>query len=91
MDRELKLEISPDVMARMVGDEIVLLDLRAGIYFGLNPVGTRVWSLVGEGRTLGEVFDVLVGEFDVAPPQLELDLQALVDDLLAQGLAKSPS
>ena len=37
-----------------VGDETVILDLASGTYFGLDPVGARIWALMGEGKTLAE-------------------------------------
>ena len=37
-----KVYISPQAMARTVGDETVILDLASGTYFGLDPVGARM-------------------------------------------------
>jgi hypothetical protein len=74
------------VLAREIGGEMVLLDVEAGIYFGLNEVGTRIWSLLAEGATLGEVEERLLGELEVDRETLETDLRGLVRDLTAQGL-----
>lgn len=78
--------IPPHVMARQVGDETVILDLGSGTYFGLDPVGARMWQLIGEGKTLGETCDILLGEYDVPREQLELDVAELAEKLLAQKL-----
>jgi hypothetical protein len=40
--------VSAQVMARRVGNETVLLDLASGTYFGLDPVGARIWQLIGK-------------------------------------------
>lgn len=74
------------VLAREVGGEMVLLDVEFGTYYGLNEVGTRAWSLLAEGATLGEIEERLHSEFDVDQPTLEADLGALVRDLLDHGL-----
>jgi coenzyme PQQ synthesis protein D (PqqD) len=37
--------------------ESVLLSLDAGMYYGLDPVGTRIWELIGEYRSLQLVFE----------------------------------
>jgi hypothetical protein len=37
-------------MARTVGDETVILDLANGTYYGLDPVGARMWQLMSEGQ-----------------------------------------
>ncbi|MEZ5165231.1 MAG: PqqD family protein [Acidimicrobiales bacterium] len=45
----------PDVMATELPDgESVLLDLKTEAYFGLNELGTAVWSVLGEAE-LGEL------------------------------------
>jgi len=86
VDLGQRLTIRPDVLARNVGDETVILDLASGTYFGLDPVGARVWTLLQGGRTLGDICDALEGEFDVARLQLETDVVRLAGELRAQQL-----
>jgi hypothetical protein len=45
-----KVSIPTQVMARTVGDETVILDLANGTYYGLDPVGARMWQLMSEGQ-----------------------------------------
>jgi len=81
-----RITIPPQVMARTVGDETVILDLATGTYFGLDPVGARIWELLGEGKTLAEVCDRMLEEYEVAREELERDTLKLAQDLVAQGL-----
>lgn len=82
-----KFEASDDVVARTVGGEAVLLNLTSGTYFGLDPVGSRIWELFdSDGATLASVCDALEEEFDVSREQLEIDVRALVDQLLKHNL-----
>jgi hypothetical protein len=81
-----KVTIPSNVMARPVGDELVILDLASGTYFGLDPVGARLWQLIGEGKTLFEACDVLLAEFEVGREQLQADIARLADELKASGL-----
>ena len=81
-----KPTIPPQVMARQVGDETVILDLAGGTYYGLDPVGARVWQLMSEGRTLGDICDTLLDEYDVARETLERDVLDLAEKLQAQNL-----
>lgn len=81
-----KPTIPAQVMARQVGDEAVILDLAGGTYYGLDPVGARVWQLIGEGRTLGDICEALLGEYDVTREQLERDVLDLADTLLEKKL-----
>lgn len=81
-----KARISQDVLARKVDEETVMLDLANGTYFGLDPVGTRIWELLGEGKTLAEICDVMRGEYDVSREDIERDVINLVGELVNRGL-----
>jgi len=81
-----KPTIPAQVMARKVGDETVILDLAGGTYYGLDPVGARVWQLMGEGKTLGEICDTMLDEYDVTREALQRDVIDLADKLLEQNL-----
>lgn len=81
-----KMTIPTQVMARQVGDETVILDLTSGTYFGLDPVGARVWQLMGEGKTLAEICDTMLDEYEVTRDALERDVIELAQRLNAQGL-----
>jgi hypothetical protein len=80
----------PGVLFRDLAGEAVLLDPDAGIYFGLNEVGTRAWNLMGEGTgagaNLAAVHAALLEEYDAPPERIWDDLLTLVRDLLAHRL-----
>jgi hypothetical protein len=80
------VNIPPEVMARTVGDETVILDLASATYFGLDPVGARIWELMGEGKTLGEICELMLVEYEVARDVLEADTLRLAQELADQGL-----
>ena len=66
--------------------EAAILNLRNGVYYGLNPVGARVWNLIQTSRTVNEVRETLLNEYDVDPDRCEQDLLALLQKLATQGL-----
>jgi len=69
-----------------LGGEVAILHLKAGTYYGLDVVGARIWSLVQEPRTVKEIRDVLVSEYEVEPDRCESDLIALLKRLADEGL-----
>jgi len=77
---------SDDVLFQEVGGEAVLLNLASESYFGLDPVGTRIWVLLNEDAHLQRVFDTMLGEYEVEPAQLQADLLDLVAKLAEAGL-----
>jgi hypothetical protein len=78
-------------MTRTVGDEVVILDLATGTYFGLDPVGARIWELMGEGKTLAEVCGQMLAEYEVSREELERDILRLAEDLVEHGLIAATS
>lgn len=78
--------IPAQVMARQVGDETVILDLASGTYFGLNPVGARIWQLLAEGRTLVDVCATMRAEYEVTREDIERDVLSLAEELRAKQL-----
>ncbi len=81
-----KVSISKDVWFSEVGGEAVLLNTSTGKYFTLDEVGARIWKLMSQYGQLEPVYQVLLGEYDVASEKLEEDLLALADLLLEKGL-----
>jgi hypothetical protein len=86
MDLAGKVSIPREVMSRQVGDELVILDLASGTYFGLDAIGARIWQLMEAGKPLAEVCDVMTGEYDVTRGQMQQDLVNLLAELHARGL-----
>ncbi len=75
-----------DVVFRDLQGEMVLLNLKTGVYFGLDPVGTRIWHLIQEGRSLQEIRDAVMQEYDVTKDQCEQDLLRFVGQLREREL-----
>ena len=74
------------VMFNRVGEEIVLLDLDSGMYYGLDAVGGRLWDLITGTATIGEAIDAMLDEYEVEREVLERDVLKLVDELAEKGL-----
>ena len=85
-----KIIVSSQAVARQVGDEIVVLHLGSGTYFGLDAVGARIWQLMGEEKSLNEICDVVLDEYEVSREDIERDIVALTKDLLAHDLVSTP-
>jgi hypothetical protein len=77
---------NPEVVSREVEGELVLLDLESATYFGLNQVGSRVWTLVSELGSLRKVCEAMEREYAVPREQLERDVLSLARELRDKGL-----
>ena len=79
--------LKPDhVVVRELEGEAILLNLETEAYFGLDEVGTRIWSELVASASVEGVCEVLQQEFDVEPSVLRGDVEKLASELLEQGL-----
>jgi hypothetical protein len=78
--------VHPSVITRELSGETVLLNLESGVYYGLDTVGTRVWQLLTQGRTIAGVCDTMIEEYDVAAQVLHADVMRLVGELHDRGI-----
>ena len=69
-----------------VGEESAILNLKNSVYYGLDPVGAHIWKLLREPRSIGELRDALVDEYDVEAPRCEQDLLELLEKMRGEGL-----
>ena len=86
MNLDSKLSIPPQVMSRLVDDETVLLDLKSGMYFGLDGVGKRIWESVSEGNNLGETAAMIAAEYEVEEARAQSDVIEFASELVDRGL-----
>ncbi|MEO5566089.1 MAG: PqqD family protein [Luteimonas sp.] len=82
------VRLTDDVLVQEVGGEAVLLDLDSERYFSLDPVGTRIWALIGEQNSLQSIADTLCEEYEAEPERIRSDLLTLVGQLAKAGLVK---
>jgi hypothetical protein len=80
------LQIPAYVLYTMIEQDAVLLNTLTNKYYSLNEVGARFWNLLTEGKTLRQVHQTLLKEFEVESPQLEQDLLNLSDNCMKDGL-----
>jgi hypothetical protein len=82
----VKVSISQDVVSEIADGEVVLLDLKRGVYYALNPVGSRFWGLLQGGLDVDAAHASLLTEYDVPADQLSRDLEVLLEELSGRGL-----
>jgi len=83
-----RIAVAPDVMFRTVGDEAVLLHLKSETYLGLDPVGTRMWTLLTASESIQRAYESLLAEYDVNGEQLRRDLEEFVAKLVEHDLVQ---
>ena len=88
ISRDSVVVVSNDQISADLAAEAAILNLKSGVYYGLDPVGARIWQLLHEPRTIAQIESVLALEYDVDVNQCAIDLLAFVEKLAAEGLVE---
>jgi hypothetical protein len=75
-------------VAATINDEIFMLSIRAGAYFGLNAVGSKIWRMLVEPQRVGAVYEALSQAFDVDVDTITHDAGLFLESLLEHGLVR---
>lgn len=82
----MKVVSDDNCLSTEIDGESVILHMEKGKYYGFNEVGTRVWQIVQQPRTVDEICDELVSIYDVDRTQCRRDVESLIDELNQKGL-----
>ncbi len=77
-----KVTRDENVAWRIIGDEAVLLSAEDSSVHSLDPVGTRIWELCDGEKTVSEIVDQVVSEFEVDRETAEKDVVEFIDELM---------
>ncbi len=83
-----KVTVNKDYVYCNVEDEMVLLGMEDGIYYGLNQVGAFIWENIKEPKTIDNVRDAILAEYDVEKEECERDLFELLKEMTGKGLVE---
>lgn len=83
------VRVGKDQVSTPLADEVVILQLEQGVYYGLNnEVGVKIWGLLQQPRRVEQIRDALVREYEVSPKRCEEDLVALLRELARERLVE---
>ncbi len=86
---DMRVQVPSDVLLSELDGESVLLNLKTETYFGLDAVGTRMWSALTKADSIQAAYEVLKTEYDVDPDRLREDLISILEKLLEHGLLET--
>jgi len=80
--------VADDVVSCDLEDEAAILNLKDGIYYGLDPVGASIWKLLQKPVKVGEILETLLQEYEVGEEECRSDLIELLEELKDKELVK---
>ncbi|MDJ0795942.1 MAG: PqqD family peptide modification chaperone [Calothrix sp. MO_167.B12] len=83
---ESRVVVAKEQLSSELNGETIILNLKSGVYFGLNPVGASIWNLIQSPKTVNEIRDAILVKYPVEPEKCESDLLALLQELHTEEL-----
>ena len=77
---------SDDQLAATVDQEIVILSVERGSYYGLDDIGSEIWQQMAMPVAVGALCDALATKYDADRATIEHDVLTLLETLVAEGL-----
>lgn len=87
---------SRSVASRVVAGETLLVPIRSRVgdlasIYSFNGTGTSIWQLLETPKTLNELVNAVVQEYDEERDRIEEDVKGFLGEMLSVGLAEIPT
>jgi hypothetical protein len=88
IDRSPVFRRSAGQVSCMINGEVAILSLEKAIYFGLQGVGVQIWEALEQPRSVSDLCQLIMAEFDVSAEQCHQDVVGLLEDMRKEGLVE---
>lgn len=80
--------VNEDQVVANLDESLVILNLKNGVYYGVEDVARLIWQLLDRPRSVQELSDAVLAEYEVAPERCVEDVMELVQDFVTHGLVR---
>ena len=77
-----------DLVSSSLDEETVMMSVNSGKYYGLDEIGSRIWELIKQPRSVSDLCDILLEEFEVDRKQCEKDVLDFLNELAEKKLLR---
>ena len=74
------------IISSKMDDEVVMMSIEKGNYYGLNPVAAEIWEMLTEPLSVKTICDRLMEDFDVDREQCFAEVVAYLTKLDSEEL-----
>jgi hypothetical protein len=84
--RDTIVMAAPHQVSSQIDDEAALLNLKTGVYYGLDAMGAYIWQWLEEPISVRALQEKLLEDYDVDAATVEADLHEFLTEMLSAGL-----
>lgn len=77
---------SDDFITSTVDDELVMMSLKKGIYYGLDAIGSQIWEHIAEPISINALCHKLTDQYEVDSAQCQEDVLAFLNEMLNENM-----
>ena len=74
------------IIATNLDQEVVMMHIDRGSYFGLDPVGSDIWHFADEPKTVGDICDYLMSRYAVERALCEKEVRQFLTTMVDNEL-----
>ena len=78
-----------DILSASVDNDLVMMSLQAGNYYNIGGVGTFIWEMLAQPRSMDELVHGVMADYDVERERCAADVGAFVQELVRLKLIES--
>ena len=82
---------SEEFITSTVDNELVMMSLEKGTYYGLDAIGSRIWENIAEPITVGALCQKLIDQFEVDPDKCQTDVLTFLNELHREDMIREVS
>jgi len=80
------IQRDPDVIAAKVGEDIMMVSIANGFYYGVSDVAREIWEAIERPKKISDLIDDLAGSYNVDRSLCEEQTLSFLDSLLTERL-----
>lgn len=85
-NKHLSYTQNKDIIGSPIDDEMVMMDVDKGSYFGLNSMGSEIWNLIEEPKTIQQLVNILTDEYEISQNECETEVTKFIEALVDVNL-----
>ena len=80
------IQRNPEMISSDMDGETVMMSVENGEYYGLNPIGSRIWELIENEKNVNTIINTLLLEYEVSIEQCTSETLIFLNKLLDNNL-----
>ena len=82
------VERGSDIIAADVDQDLVMVSIENGFYYGTSNVGREIWEAIEQPKKVSDLIEQLTASYKVDPEVCKEETLSFLEQLLAESLVK---